>query len=161
MSSTCWKAAYSRSRALASATRAVLAFNIRSSRMNSGSGTSRGLRCVAVWILGVGLLCSSSTHARAVPAPHASHVRAETALTVLYHGAELGVVRSPAQVSATPVRLPVPGVPRIPGCVEPWRGWRQPQGLVRTQHVDLRPLAQLVTRRLRLPRANTTGDPDG
>jgi hypothetical protein len=93
-----------------------------------------------------------------MPAPRAGDVLVDTALQ---RDAELGVIRAPAQGSATPVRLAAPGMLRVPGCVE-WRhGWRQPQRLARTQRVDRRPLVRLVTRRLRLPRANTTGDPDG
>jgi hypothetical protein len=111
-------------------------------------------------MLGVGLLCTSSTRVLALPAPRVDNVLAETAFTPPHHDAEPGVVRAGARVSATPARLPAPGVFRISVWTESACGARRLNARARSRRVDRRPLARLVTRRLRLPRASTSDDPD-
>jgi hypothetical protein len=118
------------------------------------------LRCVAIWMLGVGLLCTSSTRALALPAPGAADVLVASSLTAQRGESEVGVIRGATQVAAMPARLPVHGVFRVPACAHWACDARRSHALARTSRAQRRPLRRSVTRRLRLPRANTTDDPD-
>lgn len=111
-------------------------------------------------MLGVGLLCTSSTRVLEVPLRGADALVQKSG-TLLHRDAEVGVIRTPASASARPVRLPAPGVFRVSAHAQWACASRRSDRFARTRRLDRRPRLRLITRRLRLPRSHTADDPDG